>query len=484
MQQRATSYAPELTSIMEVIPMNGKAENKRGRRSRRAKSKRRLEVCNPEAAGIDIGAREHWVAVGDHACEQPVRCFESFTSALHALADWLTECGVRTVAMESTGVYWVPLYEILEERNFEVLLVNAKHVRNVPGRKSDVLDCQWLQQLHTFGLLRASFRPAAEIVELRSYVRHREMLVRAANSHVQHMHKALTLMNVQIHHVISDITGETGMRIVRAIVAGTHDPQALAEHRDYRCRASKERIAASLEGNYRPEHVFALQQALALYDSYMGCLRACEARIEHVLTALAQASSPPQQALPEPKQRQRPHGKQPHIDIREPLYRITGADLTQIDAIAPLTALNIIAEIGTDMNRWPTEKNFASWLNLAPGSHITGGRRIHSRRPPVNNRLADLLRLAAVTLGRTQTALGAFYRRMAARLDKPKAVVATAHKLARLIYRILKHGLRYNDPGTATYDNAQRARAVRNLRKRAKALGFSLLEPEPTGAVT
>jgi transposase len=385
---------------------------------------------------------------------------------------------VDTVAMESTGVYWVPLYEILEERGFEVFLVNAEHVHNVPGRKSDVLDCQWLQQLHSFGLLHRSFRPTAAIAELRSYMRQRQMLIQGATDYVRRMQKALDQMNVQLHKVVSDITGETGMRIVRALLQGTLDPVQLAEYRHPGCRASKAQIAESLRGNFRPEHVFALRQAVALYDAHIEQLAACDARIGTTLDALAaglQALAP----LPNARKLHRPKGMQPTFEVRDPLARIIGVDLTQIHAIAPLTALNIIAEIGTDMSRWPTVKHFSSWLNLAPGTKITGGKRLSGRRRCATNRVAMLLRLAAVTVGRTDTALGAFYRRMAARLGKAKAVVATAHKLARLIYRLLRDRLAFQDTGADAYEQRYRRRVETHLRRRAAAFGFQLVPLKP-----
>jgi transposase len=382
--------------------------------------------------------------------------------------------------MESTGVYWIPAYEVLQDRGLEVLLVNAKHVRTVPGRKSDVLDCQWLQRLHTFGLLRGSFRPSAEIVELRAYLRLRQMLVRYAAAHVQHIQKALSEMNVQLHTVVSDITGLTGMKIIRDIVAGNHNPELLSELRNYRCRASNETIKAALTGNYREEHLFALQQALKLYDSYMERMEDCDKQIEQCLLKASEAAEPPPQPAPKAKARQRPQGKQPRFEIQKPLYHLTGADITQIAGIAPLTALSIISEIGTDMTRWLSVKHFTSWLNLAPGCKRSGGRDLSSRRPSKRNRVANLLRQAATTIGRTSTALGAFHRRKAARIGKGKAIVATAHKLARLIYSMLRYGRSFEDPGSNAYELAHHAKVVKHLTRRARTLGFQLVPVETT----
>jgi len=441
-----------------------------------------LERINPNAAGIDCGAEVHYVAVPADRDPTPVRWFQTFTAELHRLADWLTACGVTTVAMESTGVYWIPLYEILEARGLDVVLVNARHVKNVPGRKTDVVDCQWLQELHSVGLLRGSFRPTAAIAALRAYLRHRETLVQSAATHVQRMQKALVQMNLQLSVVISDVTGVTGLRILRDIVAGRTDPHALAQHRDHRCQASEAEITAALTGHYRPEHVFVLQQNLELFDAYQRQLAACDAAIEaHVHTLAAQAPAPAG-PLPAPRTRKKPRDNEPRFDIRTPLHQLTGVDLTQLDAIGPYSALRLLAEIGTDMSRWPTEKHFTSWLTLAPHNKISGGRLLSSKTQPSANRAAGILRMAAMSLGRTETALGAFYRRLAYRVGKAKAITATARKLAILVYRTLKDGLVYQDPGAAAYDAQHRQRVVRRLRQRAANLGFALVD-RSTGEV-
>jgi len=437
-----------------------------------------LERINPNAAGIDCGAEEHYVAVPPDREAAPVRSFMTFTTDLHRLADWLTACGITTVAMESTGVYWIPLYEILEARGLDVVLVNARQVKNVPGRKTDVMDCQWLQELHSVGLLRGSFRPTAAIAALRAYLRHRETLVQSAATHVQRMQKALLQMNLQLSTVISDITGVTGLRIVRDIVAGQTDPRALAQHRDARCQASEARIMAALTGHYRPEHVFVLQQNLELFDAYQRQLAACDAAIEAHVHTLATEAPAPAAPLPGPRTRKKPRDNEPRFDIRTPLHQLTGVDLTQIDAIGPYSALRLLAEIGTDMSRWPTEKHFTSWLTLAPHNKITGGRLLSSATLPSANRAAGILRMAAMSLSRTETALGAFYRRLALRVGKAKAITATARKLAILVYRTLKDGLVYRDPGAAAYDAHHRQRAIRRLRQRAAHLGLALVNRE------
>jgi transposase len=380
--------------------------------------------------------------------------------------------------MESTGVYWIPLYEILEARGFDVALVNARHVKNVPGRKTDVVDCQWLQELHSVGLLRGSFRPTAAIAALRAYLRHRETLVQSAATHVQRMQKALVQMNLQLSIVISDITGVTGLRILRDIIAGHTDAHALAKHRDYRCQASEAEITAALTGHYRPEHVFVLQQNLELFDAYQRQLTACDAAIEaHIHTLAAQAPTPAV-PLPTPRTRKKPRDNEPRFEIRTPLHHLTGVDLTQLDAIGPYSALRLLAEIGTDLSRWPTEKHFTSWLTLAPHNTISGGRLLSSKTQPSANRAAAILRMAAMSLGRTETALGAFYRRLAYRVGKAKAITATARKLAILVYRTLKDGLLYQDPGAAAYDAQHRLRVIRRLRQRAANLGFALVNRE------
>jgi transposase len=444
-------------------------------RKRPASGPSLLERINPNAAGIDCGSETHFVAIPPDRDATPVRSFPTFTTDLQRLADWLSACGVTSVAMESTGVYWIPLYEILEARGFAVVLVNARHVKNVPGRKTDVVDCQWLQELHSVGLLRGSFRPTAAIAALRAYLRHRETLVQSAATHVQRMQKALVQMNLQLAVVISDITGVTGLRIVRDIIAGQTDPHALAQHRDHRCQASEAEITAALTGHYRPEHVFVLQQNLELFDAYQRQMGACDAAIEaHIHTRAAQAPAPAA-SLPAPRTKKKPRANEPRFEIRTPLHQLTGVDLTQIDALGPYSALRLLGEIGTDMSRWPTEKHFTSWLTLAPHNKISGGRLLSSKTQPSANRAAGILRMAAMNLGRTETALGAFYRRLAYRVGKAKAITATARKLAILVYRTLKDSLLYQDPGAAAYDAQHRVRVLRRLRQRAANLGFSLV---------
>jgi transposase len=444
-------------------------------RTKRPGRRRGMAPVHPHAAAIDIGATLHVAAVGPDRDPEPVRSFGTFTGDLRRLADWLTQGGVTTVAMESTGVYWIPAYEVLEQRGFEVVLVNARDAKHVPGRKTDVSDAQWLQRLHEYGLLRGSFRPKGEVATLRAYLRQRERLLDYAASHIQHMQKALMQMNLQLHHVVSDVTGATGMRIIRALVAGERDPDQLAGYRDPRCHASLETIRQALVGNDREEHIFALSQALELYDAYQAKVAACDARIEAVLGRLQDAAAKPAgepPALPAPRR----NGLA--FDARAALHAALGVDLTRIHGIGPYLALKLVGECGTDLSAWPSAKRFTSWLCLAPSNKISGGKVLSSRTRRSGSRAASLLRLAAVTVGRTPTALGAFYRRLSARIGKAKAITATARKIAVLFYNALRHGMDYADPGAAYYEERYRRRVLANLQRRAKALGYVLQELE------
>lgn len=432
-----------------------------------------LEQINLNAGGLDIGAKEIWACVPADRDSEPVRKFATFTTDLHQLADWLLACGVTSVAMESTGVYWLPIYEILERCGIAACLVNAYATKNVSGRKSDVLDCQWIQQLHTYGLLQASFRPPAEISTLRTYVRQREMLLQQRVRQIQHMQKALHLMNLKLTSVITDITGVTGMQILRAILAGEQDPVKLAQYRDHRCRHSTDEIAKALTGTYQPEHVFALRQAIEGYDFYTRQLAACDGELEYLYRRFEAQIDIVEQPLAVQAHRRRPN--QPHFDLRTFLYTNTGVDLTAVDGIDVLLAQDIIAEIGWDMSPWPTEKHFASWLGLAPNHKSSAGKIKSRQSKQTNNRANKALRLAAQSVGRTQSALGAFFRRIKAKHGAPVAITATAHKIARIIYSMLKHRQPYLDPGAQHYDEQQRQRLLRNLQRQAKKLGLALI---------
>jgi len=437
-----------------------------------------LGQINENAAGIDVGAEEFYVGVPKGRDVESVRSFPTFTADIRRLADWLTQCGIETVAMESTGVYWIPLYEMLEERGFRVYLVNARHLKNVSGRKTDVLDCQWLQQLHTYGLLKASFRPSEQICAIRSLVRHREMLVRYRSAHIQHMQKALQLMNLRLTSVLSDITGVTGMKIIRAIIAGERDAQVLASYRNGRCAQSEEDIKKSLEGNYKREHVFALKQALELYDFYDQQLQSCDQELE----ALYDEFDPPDQSGTEPPapRTTKRRKNQPHFDLAQSLFRMTGGiDLTQIDGLDTLSVQDILSETGTDMSKWPTVKHFSSWLCLAPNNLVTGGKVKRTSTPHTQNRASNTLRIAAQSLARSDCALGAYYRRMRAIHGAPKAITATAHKLAQIIYFMLKRRVPYQALDAAYYDHQHRERTIRSLQRKAASLGLRLETAAP-----
>ena len=438
--------------------------------------KRVFELTHPNAAGIDVGAASHFVAVPPDRDEQAVREYPSFTEDLNRLAEWLRACEVDTVAMESTGVYWIPLFELLESRGFTVYLVNARHVKNVSGRKSDVLDCQWLQQLMSFGLLSGAFRPQGEICALRSVARQRAMLLSYQSRHVQHMQKALTQMNIQLAQVISDVVGETGQRIIRAILAGERNGQVLAKLKHFRIRATEEEIAKALQGNWREEHLFALKQAVSLYDAYAAELLECDRQLESMLAALARHDREPGKA----KRRARTKNA-PRFDMRTYLFQLCGVDLTQINGIDVTTAFKVLAEVGADLSRFKTAKHFASWLGLCPGTKISGGKVLSGASKRTANRAAQALKLAAASLRSSRSALGAYYRRLAARMDKPHAVTACAHKLARLIYALLTKGEAYVDQGQAHYEERYRQRVLRHLSKTAQKLGFQLI-PNPQSA--
>lgn len=433
--------------------------------------KRALHIAYPNAAGVDVGSASHFVAVPADRDEQPVREFASFTADLQALARWLKDCEIEVVAMESTGVYWIPLYELLESQGFTVYLVNARHVKNVSGRKSDVLDCQWLQQLMSYGLLSGAFRPKQEICVLRALSRQHEMLTRCQGQHIQHMQKALSQMNVQLDNVISNVVGESGQRIIRAILAGERDPQKLAALRGGRIRASEQELIKSLQGNWRPEHLFALRQAVDLYDAYQRMLLECDDELAKVLTTLAT------HPLPAPPVRTKRVGRPPKFDplsLQNALIRACGVDLTRIQGINTGTALKVIAEVGPDLSRFKTVKHFTSWLGLCPGTKISGGKILSAASKRTANRLAQALRMAAISLRNSPSALGAYFRRMCARMDKAKAIRATAHKLARLIYTLLTKGQEYVDRGEAYYEERYRQRVVHHLGKKALAMGFTL----------
>ena len=445
-----------------------------------------LTQVSPHAAGIDIHANQHFVAVPPDSvppASMPspssnlppyVRPFGTCTVDLESLADWLTACGIKTVAMESTGVYWIALFELLERRGFQVSLIDPRQTTRLPGRpKSDVLDCQWIQRLHSYGLLAASFRPSDKVIVLRSYLRQRLMLIRYASQHIQHMQKALEQMNVKLTEVVCDVTGVTGMAIIKAILRGERNPRVLAKYRNDRCKRTEEEIALALYGNWREDHLFELEQAVSLYEIYQKHLSECDAKLEAYLKSLDDRSGGKKLAPRKSKQSKR-KGNAPIFDTRSLLHRFSGVDLTILEGIDATTALVILSEIGTDMSKWPSVKHFVSWLGLCPIKDESGGKDKGRRRRRRANRAARALRLAAQGCHHAKNARGAFYRRIQARCGGPKAVVATARKIAERVYRLLKHGEEYVRQDIAAYEASYRERTLQGLARKAKEMGFEL----------
>lgn len=460
------------------------------KRKQKQREQARLPVLRPNAAGIDIGATEIYVAVPAARAEPWVRSFASFTQDLYALADWLAECGISTVAMESTGVYWIPLFQILEARGFEVYLVNARHVRNVPGRRPDVSDCQWLQFLHSVGLLKASYRPAQTICAVRSLLRHRESLVQMAATHVQHMQKALDQMNLQLHHVISDITGLTGLAIIDAILAGQRDPQQLAQLRHTRIKASAEMIAKSLVGDYRAEHIFTLRQSVKAYRSYQELIADCEREIQQWLkdfeerSKSAEGTDAAKSKAATASLKAAKSGVPEAASLSRQLQRIFGVDLTRIPGINVGTAQTLFGEVGPDFRKFRSASAFASWMALCPDNEISGGKVLWTGTRRVKSRTAASLRLAAQALAHSKSALGDFYRRMRAKLGAPKAITATAHKLARIVYHLITTKQEFDESRYAAAQLRYQKRLEKNLRAKARALGFDLVPLKPVVVVS
>jgi len=451
-------------------------------RSTRRPTLQRLKTIHRNAAGIDIGSTEHYVAVPNDRSPTPVRTFGCLTPQLHEMARWLKACGIQTVAMESTGVYWIPVVEVLEAYDLTVIVVDATCVKNVPGRKTDVADCQWLQELHTFVLLRGAFRPEQSIRVLRTYWRQRDDLSEQAARQIQLMQKALEQMNVQIHKVLSDITGVSGLRILRSILAGRRDPVELAALAHAGVKSSQDHIAQALTGVYHDEQIFTLRQAVELYDIFQQKIADCDQQLQIYMAQLeSKTSSDPtaQTPPPTPTKRSRKRRKnQVHFDLQSELIRLTGVDLTRINGIDTLSAQSVLCEWGFDLSAFPTEKHFASWLGLCPNNRITGGKVKRTQTRKVRNRAAEALRLAAQSLNRSRSALGAFFRRMMARLGAPKAITAAAHKLAVLIYRMLTYGQEFVDQGQAQYEQHYQEHQIELLKKKAKQMGLTLCQIE------
>ena len=412
----------------------------------RKKQAEQVAIVHPNAAGLDIGSQEIWACIPPDREGKTVQRFGAFTPDLHQLADWLVRNGVDTVAMESTGVYWLPVFEILETRGLKVYLVNAQHIKHVPGRKSDYLDCQWIQKLHAFGLLTGSFRPDGEMCAQRAYLRHRAQLIQHRTPHIQHMQKALQQMNILLPQVVTDTTGETGMAILRAIVAGEREAVTLAQLRDPRCQSSEEEFAKAMTGDWKEEQLFVLKQSLELFDFYTTQILACDLQIQAQYSAMRPRWEGPSQAVPPPSSSRKRRKNEPATDVRAEVLRLTGVDLAAVGGIGPSLAQTILSEIGTD-SKWPTEKHFTSWLGLAPHNDISGGKVLRSRTLPTQNRAGQAFRQAATAVARGPGAFGAFYRRKRAQGGPRFAQVATAHKIARTVYHLLKYHVPYVELG-------------------------------------
>ena len=455
------------------------------RKSSRSQKKQDLTIVNPKSAGIDIGSRSHFVAVHHDSDNDFVKEFSSTTSGLLEIVSWLKECNVETVAMESTGSYWIPVYEVLESNDFDVCLVNAKFVKNVPGRKSDVEDCQWIQKLHSFGLLAKSFRPKDHCMKLRSLTRHHSTLIQHRSPHIQHMQKALLEMNIQLATHLRDITGVTGMKIINAIIAGERDPEIFAGLVHPLCKKSPEEIIKSLEGNYREEHLFCLKQARDLYVFYSEKVRECEAQIKVALdeqckniskdSALELMRFHEEKVKSNKEKNTRKRKSKMSFDPTLALKQITNVDLTEIPGIDQVSALKIISELGGSVDSWKTAKQFASWLGLCPGNKISGGKIMSGKTKPCVNRIAQILRMAANGLWNSKSYLGAYLRKMKSRLGGMKAVTAAAHKLARIIHTMIKYGKSYKELGEETFEKEHNERRLKSLIRRAKEMGLEVV---------
>jgi len=439
-------------------------------------------VLNPDTAGIDVGATELYVAVPADRDPEPVRVFRTFTPDLQRLVAWLQACQVRSVAMESTGVYWIPLYQVLEQHGLEVCLVNARHFKNVTGRKTDIADCQWLQHLHAVGLLQGSFRPPDQICAVRAVLRYRESLVTQGALQIQHMQKALTQMNLHLHHVLSDVSGVSGLRIIEAILAGERDAVKLAALRDRQVQATEDEVVASLQGDWRGEHLFVLRQAWELYVHYQSKQKDCDREIERLLVPF-DSQADPADAPPPPKNH--PKGKRknqivlPESDLRRELFRLYGTDLTQVPGLGPSTVMQLYGELGTDLaTAFGQMGRFTSWLALCPDPRKTGGKVVRHQTRDVKHRVAKLLRVAAQSLHHSHSVWGEYYRRMSARLGPAGAITATAHKLARVFYHLVTTREAYDESVFLREEQRSQERRLQRLRKQAQRLGFNLTPTE------
>ena len=436
-----------------------------------------MSQVNQDAGGVDIGAEEIVVCVSGEENTQIVKAFGNYTMDLQNIGNWLREHKVRTVAMESTGVYWIPLFEELEREGFECLLISSRSLRRVPGRKSDIQDAQWIQTLHSYGLLESSFRPQGDLVGLRTLLRHRGQLVDHRSPHVQHMQKALLQMNIQLSQAVSDITGQTGQAILRAIVDGERDPQKLAAYRDRNCKKSEEEIAKALTGTWGDEYLFILKQALELYDYYTRQIEACDAEIERMY-ALTRPEWETGEVKPLSTRKRNSHSKnapKEQAEIRQHLKRISGVDVSAVDGFGVSVAQTVIMEVGTDMSKFPSEKHFCSWLGLAPKHEISGAKVLRNRTLKTKNRAGQAFRMAAQSVKKSDTVFGSFYRRLRTRLDKSQATVATAHMIARVVYRMLKYKVEYETINIEEYEAKYKEQQIKYMKKKAARLGFELV---------
>lgn len=449
--------------------------NPKKKKSKKIALDEKWEKINPSAAGIDIGSREIFVCVPADRDQESVRRFGTKTPDLEQMAQWLQDCRIQTVAMEATGIYWIATFQLLERKGLKVVLVNPRQIKNVTGKKSDVMDCQWIQKLHTFGLLGGSFRPADPYCVARTYMRLRDDLISGSSAQIQRMQKALHQMNVQLAHVLSDITGTSGLAIIEAIIAGQRDPIVLAELASRRVKSSQDEIAKALIGDWREEHLYCLAQAHQMYLRYQLDIRQCDAKLADELGKLADKVDPQSKPMPAKIDRK----KSINEKLRLGLYCKFGVDITAIEGIGPTAALTLLTEVGADLSAFPSEKHFCSWLGLCPDNRVSGGKVLSSRTRRVVNRMADVLRMAATTLKSSQTALGAFYRRMVARLGPAEGITAVAHKLARLLYSLIKYGHDYVRTGMAEYEKKNTDRKMKALRRMAQSMGVQLLEPQP-----
>jgi len=428
-------------------------------------------IIYPNAAGIDISSKEHYVAVNPDSTKVPIRAFGCFTEDLHSIAEWLKECKVNTVAMEATGIYWVSLFLVLEEAGFDVVLVTAKHVKNVRGKKTDVSDADWIRQLHSCGLLSASFQPDTFTRKLRAYMRHRKNLIQMSATHINMMQKALEQMNIKLQHVIADITGKSGQEIIKAIINGERNPEVLYTYCQGRIKSNKkDAIVKSLKGVWKEEHVFELEQSYSIFNFYHVKIKECDANIEKHLREKSGVDT-----FEEVKVKAKSNKNNLNFNAKEILQELTGTDLSDIFGITESNAVEIISEVGLDMGKWPTEKHFTSWLNLAPNNKISGGKILSSRIPKKKNQAGQIFKMAAFSIQRSKNWLAMFYHRIKAKKGAPKAIVATARKIAVIFYKLVKEKIKFNPIPIEKYMVGFKEQQIKRLKRQAQSLGYQVV---------